>query len=103
MAFDRTEEIAESKTLKMTDEGTRYQHLTELLNEWETGLDIIRKRIPKGVQPIANADRAVKLYWAIDFLKTHIDFRSGFHDSVNQYKLRKSIVEASKEQVEGRG
>lgn len=101
--YDRTEEIAESKTPRMTDEGTRYHHLTELLTEWETGLEIARKAIPRGVRPLDHVDRTTKLYFAIEYLKTYIDYTSGFKDPTNQYKLSKSIEQAHVPEYGGRG
>lgn len=100
---DRTEEVAESKSFKMADEGTRYQHLTDLLGEWETGLEICRKAIPRGVHPRDHVDKTAKLFFAIEYLKTYIDYTSGFKDPFNQYKLSKSIDQAYVPEFGGRG
>lgn len=97
MAIDRTEEINAAFERKMTDTGTRYEHYRELLSEWETGLDILKERIPKGINVNEHVEKAVMLAFAIDVLQKNIDVMCGFTDTLQQYKLSRTLVNIEQE------
>lgn len=59
--------------LSLDDVGTRYRHLTDLLELWQLGLDVINK-YNFGI----DRENKRKLEHAIDLLKRHLDTKAGY-------------------------
>lgn len=70
-------------TKKLTDVGTRYQHLRELLDAWEQGLELMGKYAP------ADENDRVKLTHGIDLMHKQLNVMSDYGD--NRFALARMI------------
>jgi hypothetical protein len=62
------------KHLGATDVGTRYDHLSDLLELWRTGLEVMKR-----YDRVREAEKREKnLASAIDLLEKHLNYVSGY-------------------------
>src|SRR5579864_1459608 len=80
----------------LDDVGTRYQHLTDLMELWQTGLEVMNK-----YDFDSDKENKVKLKNAIELLQKHIDNKSGY--DFKAWSLRDTIerIPAKAESIEG--
>lgn len=75
---------------ELTDVGTRYEHLTDLLNFWETGLDVMER-----IKCDSDKERRPKLEGAVELLKKYLDNKSGY--DYRAWSLRSAVDSISKD------
>jgi hypothetical protein len=81
--------------LNLTDTGTRYKHLTELLDLWQVALDIAKRYDGN------DKTRYTKLESAIELLQKHID-NLGQYDQ-GAWNIRDEIERVSKDPAKIQG
>lgn len=75
---------------KLNDSGTRYAHLTDLLEEWETGLVVLQGRPVNPATIKAWTLKVTQLESGITLLRGHIDAMASY-DHHGKYQLGKKI------------
>jgi hypothetical protein len=89
----------EASKLRLEDVGTRHRHLTELLDLWEAGVDVMDR-----YNLNSDKDRKKKLESAVELLRKHIDHLSGY--DYRAWNIRDEIEHISRDPakiVGGRG
>ena len=84
---------------KLTDVGTRYEHLRDLSDSWEICIDIIKN---KDMLSKDNKERMVKMLVAFEVLNLTIDSYADYKDIDVQYSLGRSVRSIPKaEEIKG--
>lgn len=71
--------------ISLEDVGTRYQHLSDILESWELGLDVLEHQTSSET----NQTRIQQLKAGISLLRTQMDQMAGFSSKV--WDLREEI------------
>lgn len=74
--------------LKLSDEGTRYKHYSELLEQWRLGTDVL-ENMSQSYQHPADKKRLTDLKAAVALLEKQLEVMSGYDKE--QWSLREQV------------